>query len=240
MRRTPSSSASILGRLRRLTRRRRQPPCCRQGTVALRRGQMHTAARWLREAAGAIARRVRLPASHGARAPDRGVRPRRRRRRRDAASTEADDLVDHAPLFESQIEAHEAWPRSAHGQRTAASELALNAAAWCAAHDQAAGELGCLHNALRLGADRQVAQQIVVLAPEIEGPWASGIAAHAAPRYSPTTAPRSTPPRPTSKRSEPCSSRRKPRRWPRPRSARGLLARSERSATRARCAALGV
>jgi ATP/maltotriose-dependent transcriptional regulator MalT len=151
-----------------------------RGTVALRRGQLHTAARWLREAAGAMRdiSDFRLPTvlaplseacaltgdADGA----------------TAASTEADDLVDHAPFFEGTIRGARAWAAFARGQRTAATELALDAAAWCAAQDHGAVELGCLHSALRFGADRQVAQRIVVLASEIEGPWARGLAAHAA------------------------------------------------------------
>jgi DNA-binding NarL/FixJ family response regulator len=150
------------------------------GMVALRRGQVRTAARWLREAAGGM-REVsdfRLPtvlaplAEASALAGDsEGA---------IVASGEADALVDHAAIFEGVVRGARAWAALAHGQRTAAAELALAAAAWGAAHDQGATELLSLHDALRLGADRRVAQQIVALAPEIEGPLARGITARAA------------------------------------------------------------
>jgi DNA-binding CsgD family transcriptional regulator len=151
-----------------------------RGLVAFRRGQVRTAARWLHEASGGLREfsknllpvvLVPLTATCALGGDAEGA---------TAASNEADALVDHSVIFEGSIRGARAWAALARGQRTAAIGLALDAAAWSGENDQPAAKLESLHDALRFGADRQTAQQIVALASEIEGPWTRGLAAYAA------------------------------------------------------------
>ena len=86
-----------------------------RGAVALRRGQVRTATRWLRETAGGMRdiSDFRLPivlaslTEASALTGDRDAAT--------AASAEADKLINHAPIFEGLVRRARAWARSRAG-----------------------------------------------------------------------------------------------------------------------------
>jgi DNA-binding CsgD family transcriptional regulator len=150
-----------------------------RGTVALNRGRVQTARRWLRESVPGMRRiarwRLPFPLVHLVEAcalvGDPGAAA--------AAIAEADELVEGAAIFEGLVRRARGWVALARGQRSLATDLVLDAAAWSGAHGQRSAELRALHDALRFGEGRVAAAKLVAVAPEVEGPWARGLAAQA-------------------------------------------------------------
>jgi ATP/maltotriose-dependent transcriptional regulator MalT len=95
------------------------------------------------------------------------------------ASREADELVGGSGMYEGFVRRARSWAALAQGQQTLAAKLALDAADWSARNGHHAAELRALHDALRFGADHGAATRLLVLAPDIEGPLAPCLAAHA-------------------------------------------------------------
>ena len=96
-----------------------------------------------------------------------------------AASAETDELVAHHAIFEGFARRGRGWVAAAHGQRSVAIELFLEAAEWSGAHGQHTAELFSLHDAVRLGADGRATEELVRVASSSEGRWAPLLRARA-------------------------------------------------------------
>jgi DNA-binding CsgD family transcriptional regulator len=151
-----------------------------RGLVALRRGNARTATRWLRETVGGMREVSEFRLPHVLAYLTEACALIGDADGATAASAEAEEHIVHTPMFEGLIRGARSWAAAARGQRTAATELALDTADWAHAHGQPTVELQSLHDALRFGANRQAAQRLLALAPAIEGLWARGLATHAA------------------------------------------------------------
>jgi ATP/maltotriose-dependent transcriptional regulator MalT len=150
-----------------------------RGMSALSRGLARSAERWLREATAgmrAIApARMPLPLSQLAEAcallgDAEGAA---------AASAEADALVANSRIFEGLVRRARGWAALAHGRRSAAIDMFVEAADWARAHGQHLAELFALHDVLRLGSIDNTASRLITLAPDVEGQWSPCFAEHA-------------------------------------------------------------
>jgi DNA-binding NarL/FixJ family response regulator len=150
-----------------------------RGAVAACRGQVRTAARWFRQSlAGgadtgmaAFTLLVDLPGVLGM----AGDAPAARR-----ALNELDAARHHGFVYlEPELLLTRAWVAAAEGSVSEAVTLARQAAELAASHPQPAVEVLALHTAVCFG-DRTVADQLAVLATQVDGPRAPAAAAHAA------------------------------------------------------------
>jgi DNA-binding NarL/FixJ family response regulator len=151
-----------------------------KGMVALHRGRVRTARRWLQESVPALREvsRNRTPllltqlaeacalSGDGAGAA--------------AATAEAEQVVGGARVYEGLVRRAGAWTAVGRGQRSTAVKLALDAATWSDEHGQRTAAMHALHDAVRLGAGAEAAERLAVLAPDVEGRWAAcfGVQAH--------------------------------------------------------------
>ncbi len=143
-----------------------------KGMVALYRGRVRTARRWLQESLPALREVSRwrtpfvlaeLTEACALSGDPAGAA---------AASAEADELVGGAGVFEGLVRRARVWAAVASGRRSAAAELALDAATWSVEHGQRTAALLAFHDAVRLGAGAAAGPQLVALAAEVEGRWA--------------------------------------------------------------------
>lgn len=144
-----------------------------KGMVALHRGCVRTARRWLQESVPALREvsRWRTPlllaqlAEACALSGDSAGAA--------AATAEAEELVAGAQVYEGLVRRARAWAAVARGRRSAAVELSLEAAAWSEDHGQRTAAMHALHDAVRLGAGARAAERLAALAPGVEGRWAA-------------------------------------------------------------------
>ncbi|HMC08057.1 MAG TPA: AAA family ATPase, partial [Actinomycetota bacterium] len=151
------------------------------GSVMLARGQVRTAGRWLREAAGLLragAGTTFLPmclaelAQAAALAGDLGA----------ATEALADAQASHMPWMavgEPGLQLAKAWMTAAGGEVSKARQFALEAADGAMEHGEQSLAVLALHDVARLGAPRSVAARLRHLASTVEGPLALACAAHA-------------------------------------------------------------
>jgi ATP/maltotriose-dependent transcriptional regulator MalT len=150
------------------------------GWVALARGRVQTAGRWLREAA-ALSRAPAAPnflpeclallAHAAALAGDLPAA--------DAALVQAEEaLTPGKQVYKSVLELSRAWVRAAHGEVSDARAIALGVANRAEEAGQYAIAVGALHDVARLGDARAVATRLSPLASDIEAPMGSACAGH--------------------------------------------------------------
>lgn len=147
------------------------------GQVARDRGQVRTAVRRFREAAGGLDRRwvyylrVALAQALAMTGDARAA---------EAALAAARDVRDAGWLvIQPDLEIAEAWVAAAAGVVGRAVPAARRAAATAVEQAQPAVEVVALHTAVQLG-DRTVADRLAELAAQVDGPRAGAAAAHAA------------------------------------------------------------
>jgi ATP/maltotriose-dependent transcriptional regulator MalT len=155
---------------------------CALGQVALMRGQVATAARWLREAAALLREQDRsgfLPWALGELAvaaahlgdPEEAA----------AAIAEADaERRDCLRLFEVELELGRAWAAAAAGRQNDAVSIALAAADWAEESGQRVFAGLAFHAAARLGAPDRAAGRLTDLAAATDSALMQAMALHGA------------------------------------------------------------
>jgi DNA-binding NarL/FixJ family response regulator len=151
------------------------------GRVALARGRVQTARRWLREAA-ALSRAPAAPdflpqclawlAHAAALAGDLPAA--------DAALVQAEEaLTPGKAVYKSVLELSRAWVRAAHGEVSNARATALGVANRAEEAGQYAIAVGALHDVARLGDAAGAATRLRRLASIVEGPFGPACTDHA-------------------------------------------------------------
>lgn len=149
------------------------------GRIALSRGRVETAARWLQEAATLFRAPIKanfLPACLVDLACARALGGAL-----DAAEqalAEAEGLPTGGPSFLVQLGTARTWLAAAHGEIPRARATALDLADWAEERGQCAIAVVALHDVARLGNAGGVAARMASLAANVEGPLAAACAAH--------------------------------------------------------------
>jgi ATP/maltotriose-dependent transcriptional regulator MalT len=151
-----------------------------RGMVALQRGQVHTARRALLEGVAGMAQttaraHLGFPLAHLVEAcaltgdVEGAI----------AASARADELAERVALYEGLVRRARGWAALARGGRELAADMLDDAADWAGAHGQRYAQMRALHDALRIGVRGSLAEDLLGIVSNVEGPIAHIIGAHA-------------------------------------------------------------
>jgi DNA-binding CsgD family transcriptional regulator len=151
-----------------------------RGIVALERGDIAGALRWLGEAVALS----EVPESRFRRVVPWGFLTQARALAGDvpgahAAAEETRRAAELFPMGAGYAGRAEAWARAAAGDLTGAGRTATSAALWAASRDVQTIALWCAHDALRFAPSTAAAARVIELAERVDGAWSAAFATHA-------------------------------------------------------------